>query len=55
MAVEMVNHGANVVINGRWEQELAEAAKEIDPSGKQVRFVAVSLPLQHFITKRIIA
>jgi NAD(P)-dependent dehydrogenase (short-subunit alcohol dehydrogenase family) len=40
MAVEMVNRGANVVINGRREQELAEAAKEIDPTGKQVRFVA---------------
>ncbi|OBZ17685.1 SDR family NAD(P)-dependent oxidoreductase [Bacillus sp. FJAT-26390] len=40
MAVEMVNQGANVVINGRREQELADAAKEIDPTGKQVRFVA---------------
>jgi NAD(P)-dependent dehydrogenase (short-subunit alcohol dehydrogenase family) len=40
MAVEMVSRGANVVINGRREQELAEAAKEIDPTGKQVRFVA---------------
>jgi len=40
MAIEMVNRGANVVINGRREQSLAEAAKEIDPSGKQVRFVA---------------
>ncbi|TFE22708.1 SDR family NAD(P)-dependent oxidoreductase [Cohnella luojiensis] len=40
MAIEMVNRGANVVINGRREQELADAAKEIDPKGKQVRFVA---------------
>ncbi|MCU6791851.1 SDR family oxidoreductase [Paenibacillus sp. WQ 127069] len=40
MAIEMVNRGANVVINGRREQELAHAAKEIDPTGKQVQFVA---------------
>ncbi|MBW7453134.1 SDR family NAD(P)-dependent oxidoreductase [Paenibacillus sepulcri] len=40
MAIEMVNRGANVVINGRREQALVEAAKEIDPTGKQVRFVA---------------
>ncbi|MFF2093979.1 SDR family NAD(P)-dependent oxidoreductase [Paenibacillus sp. NPDC058174] len=40
MAIEMVKQGANVVINGRREQALAEAAKEIDPTGKQVRFVA---------------
>ncbi|MDQ0914941.1 SDR family NAD(P)-dependent oxidoreductase [Paenibacillus sp. V4I5] len=40
MAIEMVNRGANVVINGRREQALAEVAKEIDPTGKQVRFVA---------------
>ena len=35
MAIEMVKRGANVVINGRREQALAEAAKEIDPTGKQ--------------------
>ncbi|WP_264373560.1 SDR family NAD(P)-dependent oxidoreductase [Paenibacillus psychroresistens] len=40
MAIEMVKQGANVVINGRSEQALADAAKEIDPTGKQVRFVA---------------
>lgn len=40
MAIEMVMQGANVVINGRREQVLAEVAKEIDPTGKQVRFVA---------------
>jgi len=40
MAAEMVRRGANVVINGRREQELAEAAKEIDPTGLQVRCVA---------------
>ncbi|MDF2653518.1 MAG: family oxidoreductase, partial [Paenibacillus sp.] len=34
MAIEMVNRGANVVINGRGEQALAEVAKEIDPTGK---------------------
>lgn len=40
MAIEMVKRGANVVINGRREQALAEAAKEIDPTEKQVCFVA---------------
>ncbi|KRF13371.1 SDR family NAD(P)-dependent oxidoreductase [Paenibacillus sp. Soil787] len=40
IAIEVVSRGANVVINGRREQSLAEAAKEIDPTGKQVRFVA---------------
>ncbi|MGO4546405.1 SDR family NAD(P)-dependent oxidoreductase [Paenibacillus sp. 2TAB23] len=40
MAIEMVNRGANVVINGRREQELSMAAKEIDPTGKHVWFVA---------------
>ncbi|RED58603.1 SDR family NAD(P)-dependent oxidoreductase [Cohnella lupini] len=40
MAIELVNRGANVVINGRREHELAKAAQEIDPTGKQVRFVA---------------
>ncbi|MFF2479699.1 SDR family NAD(P)-dependent oxidoreductase [Paenibacillus sp. NPDC058071] len=39
MAIEVVKQGANVVINGRREQALAEVAKEIDPTGKQVRFV----------------
>jgi NAD(P)-dependent dehydrogenase (short-subunit alcohol dehydrogenase family) len=40
MAIEMVNRGANVVIKARREHALAEAAKELDPTGKQVRFVA---------------
>ncbi|MDU0201190.1 MULTISPECIES: SDR family NAD(P)-dependent oxidoreductase [Paenibacillus] len=40
MAIEMVNQGAKVVINGRREEALAEVAKEIDPTGKSVRFVA---------------
>ncbi|KQX68124.1 SDR family NAD(P)-dependent oxidoreductase [Paenibacillus sp. Root444D2] len=40
MAIELVNRGANVVINGRREQALVEAAKEIDSTGKQVRYVA---------------
>ncbi|MGO4274797.1 SDR family NAD(P)-dependent oxidoreductase [Paenibacillus sp. TAF58] len=40
MAIELVNRGANVVINGRREQALIEAAKEIDSTGKQVRYVA---------------
>jgi NAD(P)-dependent dehydrogenase (short-subunit alcohol dehydrogenase family) len=40
IAIEMVNRGANVVLNGRNEQALAEAVEEIDPTGKQVRFVA---------------
>lgn len=39
-AIELVKLGANVVMNGRREQALAEAAKEIDPTGKQVAFVA---------------
>ena len=40
MAVEIVKRGGNVVINGRREQALAEAAKDIDPTGKQVVIVA---------------
>ncbi|MZQ81415.1 SDR family oxidoreductase [Paenibacillus sp. 5J-6] len=40
MAIEMVNQGAKVVINGRREEALAEVAKEIDPTGKNVKFVA---------------
>jgi NAD(P)-dependent dehydrogenase (short-subunit alcohol dehydrogenase family) len=40
MAIEMVNRGAKVVINGRREEALAEVAKEIDPTGKNVKFVA---------------
>ncbi|MFC5471277.1 SDR family NAD(P)-dependent oxidoreductase [Cohnella suwonensis] len=39
-AVELVKRGAKVVINGRREQALAEAAKEIDPSGDNVSYVA---------------
>jgi len=40
MAIELVKRGASVVINGRREQALAAAAREMDPTGKQVRFVA---------------
>ncbi|MDR6880008.1 SDR family NAD(P)-dependent oxidoreductase [Bacillus sp. 3255] len=39
-AIELVKEGANVVINGRREQALIEAAKEIDATGKQVAYVA---------------
>ncbi|WP_028563535.1 SDR family NAD(P)-dependent oxidoreductase [Paenibacillus pinihumi] len=39
-AIELVKQGANVVINGRRENLLAEAAKEIDPTGAHVAYVA---------------
>lgn len=39
-AIELVKRGANVVINGRREQALAEAASEIDPAGAHVAYVA---------------
>ncbi|MBM7564862.1 SDR family NAD(P)-dependent oxidoreductase [Paenibacillus sacheonensis] len=39
-AIEMVKRGGSVVINGRREHELAEAAREIDPSGAHVAYVA---------------
>jgi len=40
LANELVKRGARVVINGRREQALAAAAREIDPTGKQACFVA---------------
>ncbi|MDU0199605.1 SDR family NAD(P)-dependent oxidoreductase [Paenibacillus sp. MAH-36] len=39
-AMEFVKRGANVVINGRREQELAETAREIDPTGAKIGYVA---------------
>ncbi|NUU59982.1 SDR family NAD(P)-dependent oxidoreductase [Paenibacillus agri] len=39
VAIELVQQGANVVINGRREQLLVEAAKEIDPTGKHIAYV----------------
>lgn len=39
-AIEFVKQGANVVINGRRNEALAEAAKEIDPTGAHVHSVA---------------
>lgn len=39
-AIEFVKQGANVVINGRREEALAEAANEIDPTGAHVHSVA---------------
>ncbi|QWU16464.1 short chain dehydrogenase [Paenibacillus sophorae] len=39
-AIELVKQGANVVINGRREEALAEAAREIDPTGEHVHSVA---------------
>ncbi|NBD23725.1 SDR family NAD(P)-dependent oxidoreductase [Paenibacillus glycinis] len=40
IAIAFVKQGANVVINGRREQALAEAAREIDPTGEHVAAVA---------------
>ncbi|WP_201005523.1 SDR family NAD(P)-dependent oxidoreductase [Paenibacillus glycanilyticus] len=40
VAIELVKKGARVVINGRREQTLAEAAKEIDPTGLNIAYVA---------------
>jgi NAD(P)-dependent dehydrogenase (short-subunit alcohol dehydrogenase family) len=39
-AIELVKRGANVVINGRREQALVEAANEIDPTGARIAYVA---------------
>lgn len=39
-AIELVKRGANVVINGRREQALVEAANEIDPTGAHVAYIA---------------
>ncbi|AZN41270.1 SDR family NAD(P)-dependent oxidoreductase [Paenibacillus albus] len=35
-AIEFVKQGASVVINGRREEALREAAQEIDPTGQHV-------------------
>jgi NAD(P)-dependent dehydrogenase (short-subunit alcohol dehydrogenase family) len=40
VAVELVKQGAYVVINGRREQALVEAAREVDPTGAQVSYIA---------------
>lgn len=40
VAIELVKRGANVIINGRREQMLVEAASEIDPTGAHVAYVA---------------
>jgi NAD(P)-dependent dehydrogenase (short-subunit alcohol dehydrogenase family) len=40
IAVELAKQGAVIVINGRRESALAEAAKEIDATGRQVAYVA---------------
>ncbi|MED1792105.1 SDR family NAD(P)-dependent oxidoreductase [Brevibacillus nitrificans] len=40
VAIELVKQGAAVVINGRREQALIEAAKEMDPTGERVAYVA---------------
>ncbi|GGG69096.1 SDR family NAD(P)-dependent oxidoreductase [Paenibacillus radicis (ex Gao et al. 2016)] len=39
-AIDWVKRGGNVVINGRREEALEEAAKDIDPSGEHVAYVA---------------
>ena len=39
-ARRLVEEGAKVVINGRNPEKLAEAAKEIDPSGENVGIFA---------------
>lgn len=44
-AKRFVEAGANVVINGRREDVLKQAAAEIDPSGTKVRFVAGDIAL----------
>jgi len=40
VAVELAKRGANVVINGRREEVLVEAAREVDPTGTQVAYIA---------------
>jgi len=40
VAIKLVQLGASVVINGRREEALALAAREVDPSGKHVATVA---------------
>jgi NAD(P)-dependent dehydrogenase (short-subunit alcohol dehydrogenase family) len=47
VAIELVKQGAYVVINGRREQALVEAAREVDPTGAQVSYIAgdISDPL----------
>jgi NAD(P)-dependent dehydrogenase (short-subunit alcohol dehydrogenase family) len=40
VAIELVKRGANVIINGRREEALAEAAREIDSTGAHVVYVA---------------
>ncbi|MDR6550054.1 SDR family oxidoreductase [Paenibacillus qinlingensis] len=39
-AIGLAKQGASVVLNGRREQALVEVAKEIDPSGAKVAYVA---------------
>ncbi|MBW5444915.1 SDR family oxidoreductase [Cohnella sp. CFH 77786] len=39
IAAEFVKRGVKTVINGRREQSLEDAAREIDPSGRNVRIV----------------
>ncbi|MFF2089356.1 SDR family NAD(P)-dependent oxidoreductase [Paenibacillus sp. NPDC058174] len=39
-AIDWVKRGGNAVINGRREHALVEAAKEIDPTGEHVAYVA---------------
>lgn len=49
-AIELVKQGASVVINGRREQVLLDAAKEIDPTGEHV--LAVAGDIRHVDTSR---
>ncbi|MBO7742783.1 SDR family oxidoreductase [Paenibacillus sp. MWE-103] len=43
VAIELGKRGANVVINGRREDALAAAAREIDPTGERVAYVSGSI------------
>ncbi|MBJ9987872.1 MULTISPECIES: SDR family NAD(P)-dependent oxidoreductase [Paenibacillus] len=54
LAIELVKQGAKVVINGRREQALAEAAREIDSTNTQVAYVAGDISNPE-VAKRLIS
>ncbi|MFN8052106.1 MAG: SDR family oxidoreductase [Acidimicrobiales bacterium] len=43
VATTVFNDGANIVIGARTESQLAEVAKELDPSGERVAYVATDI------------
>ena len=45
-ARRLVEEGAKVAINGRNKAKLEEAAKEIDPSGKNIAILAADIALR---------